>query len=162
MISNIMAHTAETRRRALAKMTRLREEWLAQNGPCMKCGGRHDLHVHHRDHRTKVSHRVWSWRADRRAVELAKCEVMCRACHVLTHSLLSRKPHGIGAYRRGCRCEVCRAARAAQCRRYRDRNRNAIRAGKERYKAANSYRDKWVVIHDEPAAQAKVSAPDQS
>ena len=135
---------------ALAKLTRVRQEWLAANGPCKKCGSSHDLHVHHRDQRDKVSHKVWSWRAERRAAELAKCVVLCRACHALTHSLLRKKPHGIKGYRRGCRCDVCRAARLAQSRRYRAKNLDKIRASAADWQNKNSYRDRYEVVHDEP------------
>lgn len=64
-----------------------RKEWLAQNGPCRKCGSSKRLEVDHIDPMTKVSHRIWTWTEERRNVELAKCQVLCRRCH--THKSLT-------------------------------------------------------------------------
>lgn len=61
-------------------MNRRRRRWLDENGPC-PCGATVDLEVHHRDPGRKVSHRVWSWKRERREAELAKCTVLCAACH---------------------------------------------------------------------------------
>lgn len=141
-----MPHTTETRSRALAKVVARRRQWVDENGPCRKCGSPHDLHVHHRDSKQKVSHRIWSWSAPRRAAELEKCEVLCKACHIAEHSLLGRKPHGIGAYRRGCRCDICRGARNAQCARYRARHRDELLAKQTARQNANSFRDRFVVV----------------
>jgi hypothetical protein len=150
---HVMAHTPETRARALAKVLRRREQWVSENGPCIKCSSSHDLHVHHRDPTQKVSHRIWSYRAAKRAAELAKCEVLCRACHSATHSLLTRKAHGIGGYRRGCRCDVCRAARSAQCARYRERHGAKLRAKALAYQAEYSFRDRYEVLTGEGESQ---------
>lgn len=59
-----------------------RAEWIAENGPCAICGGIDSLQVDHRDPTEKVSHRIWSWAPARRLAELAKCQVLCRPCHV--------------------------------------------------------------------------------
>jgi hypothetical protein len=61
------------------KMRRL--AWLEANGPCKQCGSWVKLEVDHVDPSQKVSHRVWSWTADRRNAELKKCQVLCQACH---------------------------------------------------------------------------------
>jgi hypothetical protein len=53
---------------------------------CVKCGAVENLEIHHKDRSTKVSHRFWSWRAERRDEELRKCEVRCHDCHVKQHS----------------------------------------------------------------------------
>ena len=59
-----------------------RAEWIAsQGGACARCGRTVQLEVDHRDPARKVSHRVWSWSPDRRAAELADCQVLCRYCH---------------------------------------------------------------------------------
>lgn len=58
-----------------------RQEWLDKHGPCIDCGIRDDLQVDHSDAKTKVSHRIWSWSAERRETELAKCVVRCGPCH---------------------------------------------------------------------------------
>lgn len=58
-----------------------RAEWLAKNGPCRKCGSSENLEVDHIDRSQKVTHRIWTWAEDKRAAELAKCQVLCRVCH---------------------------------------------------------------------------------
>lgn len=60
---------------------RRRAEWVADNGPCVRCGSEDGLQVDHVDPRKKVSHKVWSWSQCRRETELAKCQVLCDACH---------------------------------------------------------------------------------
>lgn len=62
---------------------RRREEWFAANGPCVDCGTWDNLQIDHIDPATKVSHNIWSWSAERRAAELAKCAVRCHPCHVV-------------------------------------------------------------------------------
>lgn len=57
-------------------------QWIAEHGPCVRCGSTEDLQVDHKDPSQKVNHRVWSWSAERREAELAKCQVLCRPCHV--------------------------------------------------------------------------------
>lgn len=64
-----------------AWMARRRREWLLQNGPCAQCGSSDSLEIHHRDPKQKVTHLVWSCRQAVRDAELAKCAVLCRACH---------------------------------------------------------------------------------
>ncbi len=59
-----------------------RVEWLDKNGPCRKCGSSEKLEVDHVDPSQKVTHSVWTWAADRRNAELAKCQVLCEKCHL--------------------------------------------------------------------------------
>jgi hypothetical protein len=108
-----MAHTPETRARAYAKMQDCRRQYLTQNGPCRHCGGADRLEVHHKDPALKISHRIWSWRKERREAELSKCEVLCSTCHDVAH----RPPivHGtVKGYDRKCRCALCRAAQVGR------------------------------------------------
>lgn len=105
-----MAHTPDSRWRALRKMNRIRDAWLTANGPCRSCGSAVDLEVHHRNPAEKVAHRVWTWAEPRRMAELAKCDVVCRACHIAIHAE-ARKRHGIKRYKCGCRCDVCKEAK---------------------------------------------------
>ena len=93
-------------------LKRRREAWLHKNGPCVECGSWEGLQVDHRDPAQKVTHRVWSWSAARRDVELAKCQPLCEKCHLLkTRRFFAARAgemvHGRG-YHRGCRCRLCR------------------------------------------------------
>ncbi len=90
-----------------------RIDWLRDNGPCVLCGSTEDLEVDHLDPALKVDHKVWSWSAERRRVELAKCRVLCAECHKIKSNRELNRPlqHGTAsAYSRGCRCTVCREA----------------------------------------------------
>jgi hypothetical protein len=61
-----------------------RSEYL-EGKNCAFCTATEDLEVHHFDPGAKVSHAVWSWSKVRREAELAKCIVLCRACHIRRH-----------------------------------------------------------------------------
>lgn len=87
-----------------------RAEWIAsKGGACERCGSSEHLQMHHRDKDQKESHAVWGWRKERRDAELAKCDLLCRKCHIEHHNQ-ERIRHGICRFQTGCRCEVCRAA----------------------------------------------------
>ena len=58
-----------------------RNAWFSINGPCKRCGSRENLQLDHIDRTQKVNHAVWSWRKERRLLELAKCQVLCEICH---------------------------------------------------------------------------------
>ncbi|AXH46549.1 HNH endonuclease [Gordonia phage RobinSparkles] len=59
-----------------------RNEWLKENGPCVKCGSWENLEVDHKDRSKKITSSVWSWSAEKRNKELAKCQVLCKSCHL--------------------------------------------------------------------------------
>jgi hypothetical protein len=83
----------------------------AMGGKCARCGAAERLEVDHIDPSTKIAHSIWSWAADRRAAELAKCQLLCRPCHITKSADERRRPCGTTArYRAGCRCEPCRQA----------------------------------------------------
>jgi hypothetical protein len=117
------ADRATKRTYDLQRYHRLRAEYFAGKR-CAICGGDDGLELHHLDPDAKESHRIWSWSLRRREAELAKCTTLCRWCHRDLHAEALRKPqrHGItSAYRRGCRCDVCKAHHAARLRSYRRR-----------------------------------------
>jgi hypothetical protein len=90
---------------------RNRQEWVTTNGPCVKCGSMEYLQVDHIDPSQKVSHRIWTWSKERRAAELAKCQVLCLVCHKAKTRAQIAVAHGTrGKYNGGCRCEECRKA----------------------------------------------------
>lgn len=108
-----MAHTPESRARALAKMKARRRAWLLANGPCALCGSSDRLEVDHVDPNSKTDHKVWSWAEPRMLAELAKCQALCHQCHLekTIKQLSTPLIHGlISSYmKHGCRCELCRA-----------------------------------------------------
>lgn len=149
----VMPHTPQSRAKALKKLHERRRRWLLANGPCVRCQSRTNLEVHHRDPAQKVEHRVWSWEETRRAVELAKCEVLCRRCHTLIHSENTPIEHGIKGYRRGCRCDACRMAKSEQAAQYRKDHPERIKARATTWTSTHSYRDKFVLMHEDEAAR---------
>lgn len=83
---------------------------------CVDCGTNEQLELDHVDRATKVSHNIWSWSADRREAELAKCEPRCHDCHEAKTSRESMTTeHGLNMYKRhGCRCPICRKAQSVK------------------------------------------------
>jgi hypothetical protein len=86
---------------------------------CEWCGSAEKLELHHRDPSRKENHAIWSWGEARRLAEIAKCIVLCHSCHQRAHSEARkieaelRNPCGtVAAYKRGCKCDACRAANA--------------------------------------------------
>lgn len=85
------------RKYQLQWMLNRRLGWIAEHGPCIDCGTWEHLEVDHVSARLKVSHRVWSWREEKRRKELAKCVVRCHSCHVLKTLLQHEHPEGEGS-----------------------------------------------------------------
>jgi hypothetical protein len=88
-------------------------------GKCVKCESVEDLQFDHVDPSTKVKaltklihagEEVWF-------AELGKCQLLCGSCHREKHKASS---HGIRGWRRGCRCDVCGAARRVASEKIRD------------------------------------------
>lgn len=94
---------------------------------CASCGATDNLELDHIDPTTKVSHRIWSWSATRRAAELAKCQVLCAECHdqkslrefPITSGLEFAKHGTPSKYQRGCRCRPCTTAKVDEVSKYR-------------------------------------------
>lgn len=96
-----------------------RAAWIAENGPCKRCGSTERLEVDHIDPSSKEHevHSVWTWGAEIRERELAKCQVLCRKCHESKNASEGQARMGgpvkcgtYAAYIQGCRCEGCRKA----------------------------------------------------
>lgn len=66
-------------------------EFVKENGPCAQCGSSENLEVDHKDPSQKVSHRIWSLSKSKREAELAKCQVLCRVCHIEKSRIEKRK-----------------------------------------------------------------------
>lgn len=105
---------------ALAWMKQRRADFF-DGKQCVKCGSTQQLELDHIDREQKVSHRIWSWSADRRNAEIAKCQVLCTDCHrEKTVSEMYRAPCGSESrYRAGCRCDDCREAHGIAIREWR-------------------------------------------
>jgi hypothetical protein len=105
-----------------AWLKRRRQEWLATQGACVRCGSWKKLEVDHIDPEQKVSHRIWSLSEKRRLAELEKCQVLCHGCH-LKKTAADRAAKVLHAtltmYRNGCRCRACKAVHAIRERLYR-------------------------------------------
>ena len=103
---------------------RRRDQWIADHGPCANCGSHDDLEVDHLDPKVKDHHisRIWSYRAEVRDAELAKCQVLCNPCH-LAKTIDQRSAvaqHGTHSkYNTGCRCRECKKAHATYAREWR-------------------------------------------
>jgi len=103
-------------------MARRRQEWLEENGPCVRCGSWDNLNVDHIDRKTKIDHKVWSWAEVRRLKELNKCQVLCFTCHVektWTEDFIRAQCGSGSKYNNGCRCAECRKAHTLKRREYR-------------------------------------------
>ena len=112
----------------LAWITRRRDEWIAENGPCQRCGSTEDLEVDHVDPATKSMNPTAIWGKSKlvRMRELAKCQVLCKRCHGEKTAAQFRIEHEHGTegrYGKGCRCDGCRAAHTARGADYRARMR---------------------------------------
>lgn len=112
------------------EQVRYQREWVARrraefmaDKECARCGEKENLQLDHFDPRIKVHHNIWSWSEKRREEELAKCQVLCAKCH-RTKTLAMRRQtrHGQLWMYMGhkCRCDLCKAAKAASDKKYRD------------------------------------------
>ena len=91
-------------------MRRRRDQYFSGKS-CSSCGSVENLELDHIDPSGKVSHRIWSWSDARRSEELAKCQVLCSACHDLkSSSELTRSTHpDLIDHKKRCPCVHCRA-----------------------------------------------------
>lgn len=120
---------ADERRAYQARWVASRRAAYFAGKRCGKCGSVEELELDHVDPSQKISHKIWSWSATRRAAELAKCQVLCSTCHK-AKTLRDSGHDGHGnqhMYRKGCRCDVCKAWARADWQRY-PRTRNKLRA----------------------------------
>lgn len=99
-------------------MAARRRKYLELRGNrCETCSSKDDLEFHHRNKEEKIDHKIWSWSRKRIEAELAKCDLLCIACHLSE----TRKERGWGVYEHGtlacyhyggCKCQLCKAANA--------------------------------------------------
>jgi 5-methylcytosine-specific restriction endonuclease McrA len=96
-------------------------------GKCAGCGSDQELEFDHKERKTKYKRiaRIWSYSEDRFWEEIKKCQLLCRTCHeeksIKERGMKRNKGvHGtLGNYNRhGCRCDLCKAAKAESNRKY--------------------------------------------
>lgn len=111
---NKEAYNAYMKIYARERYHRLRREWIeSQGGKCTLCGSVEDLEIDHVDRATKSFDvaRIWSRSKVVREEELAKCQVLCKKCH-LKKTTAENIALGIHSeehsYRKKCRCPGCR------------------------------------------------------
>lgn len=84
-IVKAMPYSDAVRQRAFQRrwLAQRREAWL-RGKACARCGCAdiHQLQLDHIDPASKVDHRCFGWSSQRRAAELAKIQVLCRARHI--------------------------------------------------------------------------------
>lgn len=104
-----------------AKQAEYMRQWAAKNRAeffagksCVECGSTTLLELDHIDPAQKTSHRIWTWSKERRAAEIAKCQVLCSECHLSKTRAERRAKVKCGTesmYKLGCRCSECREAK---------------------------------------------------
>jgi hypothetical protein len=101
-----MPQTREQKNKYMREVCFARKNaYLQIHGPCIKCGSWENLEFHHRDPKTKIRTICWSWKTAILLAEIAKCDILCRMCHIATKPFV----HGtyscyVNAY---CRCKLC-------------------------------------------------------
>lgn len=117
-----MGYVGEAKRRYQREWIAKRRDAFFRDKECVLCGAVEALELDHVDPTVKVTHRIWSWSEARRAVELAKRQVLCASCHEHKTSRDRRTVlvHGTyNFYKAGCRCQECTAAYRDSMRLYR-------------------------------------------
>ena len=97
-------------------------------GCCVRCRTQERLEVDHIDRTKKLfdSHKYLSVSLDSLWLEIEKCQLLCRPCHLektLKESgrLSARGTHGTLSAYRYCRCDRCRKAKAIWMKAYHTR-----------------------------------------
>lgn len=86
-------------------------------GRCAVCASKDRLEIDHVNPKTKISHKIWSWSLPKLLSELAKCQLLCKDCHISKSCIElfgdAPKMHGkVATYERhGCRCDLCKTAK---------------------------------------------------
>lgn len=88
-----------------------RDKWIEDNGgKCVICGSTKDLEIDHIDPSTKEFsiNSLWTRKEELRIKELAKCQILCKECHIKKTREEQTVGHGGGnAGIKNCNCELC-------------------------------------------------------
>ena len=97
------------------KQKEYQKEWLMERRKiffsgkkCSLCDATNFLQLHHPDRDQKKDHKIWSWSEKRRDMELSKCVILCKKCHIELHAKELRIHGTVSRYQAGCRCDLCR------------------------------------------------------
>lgn len=101
---------SKQRKYQLDFVVRRRREYF-KDQKCLICGSLKKLVLHHMVPSEKNSHKIWSWRKERREEELKKCIILCDNCHKEIHGKYKNeewhgKRHGYEVKK--CRCLKCK------------------------------------------------------
>lgn len=100
-------------------------------GVCAQCGSTEDLQFDHIDRLTKsfVVLAAWNKSDDVVLPEMAKCQLLCKSCHLVKTSSEVSVPHGGGLTgKKSCECGLCAPLKRAYSREYKRRWRAARKA----------------------------------
>lgn len=108
-------------------LARRRKKWLDENGPCARCGSSKDLNIDHKVPGSReggTGNAIFSRKESVRRKELAKCQVLCRPCHVIKSMECGERhvtTHGrANMYiKHKCRCDLCKEYKRQSNKKYR-------------------------------------------
>jgi len=104
------------------KLWKDRRDAFFKDKVCVRCGATENLELDHIDASTKdprlrqarrSADNIWRWAEPRRAVELAKCQVLCRPCNRLKETEADELPHGEAHWNSKLTDEQVRTIRAS-------------------------------------------------
>lgn len=94
-------------------------------GVCINCGSIDNLELDHIEPATKLFNisSFWSISENKFWVEVKKCQILCKICHLIKTTTIDRIEISHGDYgyykHRKCRCLLCKASNAEYMRKYR-------------------------------------------
>lgn len=86
--------TSRSDRRGGWSRSRRRQHYL-RGASCVRCGSTKHLDADHIDPTTKVTSDFWNWPEEEFQVEWAKCQWLCRKCHLLKTADDRRRLQGV-------------------------------------------------------------------
>lgn len=107
----------------LERYHRRRKEWIdLQGGKCVSCGSINELEIDHIDRTTKkydIGKIMTSGNKIMLNEELAKCQVLCYACHKKKSDKEKEVEHGGGVSgKKNCPCQPCKSKKSEYSRNY--------------------------------------------